>query len=87
VAILRIELRKAYNQVALFGAEDARITALVLWRTAHNAGNDILRDLGADADVTATLPDLAERIRSAASHIGTVGVQFLEACRKDLQGG
>jgi hypothetical protein len=31
---LRIELRKAYNQVALFGEVDARAEALELWRTA-----------------------------------------------------
>lgn len=42
---LRTELRKAYNQVALFGGEDARAVALQVWRVARNGGNDFLRDL------------------------------------------
>jgi len=84
--MLRTALRKAYNQVALFGADNARAAALDLWRTARNAGNDFLRDLGASAEVSAAQPDLAEQIRSGASRVGTVGDRFLEACRKDLQG-
>lgn len=37
---LRTGLRKAYNQVALFGAHDARGIAVQVWRTARNEGND-----------------------------------------------
>jgi hypothetical protein len=84
-SVLRTDLRKAYNQVALFGADDARAAALDLWRTARNVGNDFLRDLQANAACSDALPDLAEQIRSGASRVGTVGERFLEACRTDLQ--
>lgn len=42
---LRIEFRKAYNMVALFGAKDARKASQRVWRTGRNAGNDFFRDL------------------------------------------
>jgi hypothetical protein len=79
--VLRTELRMAYNQVVLFGATDTRGSARELWRAARNAGNDFLRDL----DDNARSADLAEQLKSAASRLGIVGEQFLEACRKDLQ--
>jgi hypothetical protein len=40
---LRTELRKAYNQVALFGAEEARAAGLRVWRTARNGANDFFQ--------------------------------------------
>lgn len=80
---LRTELRKAYNQVALFGADEARAAALVIWRTARNGGNDLLRALD-DRDLQSPL-DLHEEIRTVASNLGKAGDPFLEACRKDLQ--
>ncbi len=40
---LRTELRKAYNQVALFGTDDARAIARQVWRISRNGGNDFLR--------------------------------------------
>jgi hypothetical protein len=83
---LRIELRKAYNHVALFGAEDARTAALHLWRTARNGVNDILRDLDADPDSSGPRTGLSEQARAVASRLGSAGNGFLEACRKDLQG-
>lgn len=78
---LRTDLRKAYNQVSLFGAEEPRTVALRQWRIARNSGNDILRDLAAGTD-----DDFAERIKAAASQLGTEGDNFLQACRADLQG-
>jgi len=84
---LRTELRKAYNQVALFGADDAQASALELWRTARDVGNDFFRDLQVGVGDAVDLPDLAARIKSGASRVGTAGERSLESCRKDLQGG
>lgn len=78
---LRTDLRKTYNQVSLFGAEEPRTVALRLWRTARNSGNDILRDIAAGTD-----DDFTERIKAAAARLGTEGDAFLQACRADLQG-
>lgn len=83
---LRTELRKAYNQVALFGATDARAAALQVWRTARNGGNDYLRDLGSRSDHSVGQPELTEQIKGVASRLGTAGEHFLETCRTDLQG-
>lgn len=77
---LRTELRKAYNQVALFGADEARAASLSVWRTARNAGNDFFRSL----PVPTAASGLAEEVRTAVSHLGTEGDHFLEVCRKDL---
>lgn len=81
---LRTELRKTYNQVELFGADEARAAAVHIWRTARNGVNDTLRALDA-ADPPAT-SDLHKKIKTVASDLGTVGDRYLEACRKDLQG-
>jgi hypothetical protein len=81
---LRAELRKAYNQVALFGAEDARAAGLRVWRAARNGANDFLRDLDSSQDLTALQPELRERIRAVALHLGIAGDDMLEACRMDL---
>jgi len=80
---LHTELRKAYNQVELFGADEARATAVHIWRTARNGVNDTLRAL--DAADPPPVPDLHEKIRTVASNLGTGGDRYLEACRKDLQ--
>ncbi|MGW6710833.1 hypothetical protein ACWGDE_38920 [Streptomyces sp. NPDC054956] len=84
---LRTGLRKAYNQVALFGADPARTAALQMWRTARNGGNDFLRDLDAGDEALSGPGELSERIRAIASDLGTAGDRFLEACRVDLQRG
>ncbi|MQS35119.1 hypothetical protein [Streptomyces katsurahamanus] len=84
---LRTELRKAYNQVALFGADQARTAGLHMWRTARSGGNDFLRGLGPDGVAPSEQLDLSEQIRTIASDLGTADDRFLEACRKDLQGG
>lgn len=81
---LRTELRKAYNQVELFGENEARAAAVRIWRIARNGVNDTLRAL--DLDDPPSAPELYERIRAVASELGTVGDRYLEACRKDLQG-
>ena len=81
---LHTRLRKAYNQVELFGADEARGAAVHIWRTARNGVNDTLRAL--DAADPLPIPDLHEKIRTVASDLGTVGDRYLEACRKDLQG-
>jgi len=78
---LRTELRKAYNQVALFGGDEAREAALHVWRTARNGGNDFFDLLDAGGTSSAS-----ERIKATASQLGTAGGRFLDACRKDLQG-
>jgi hypothetical protein len=82
---LRTGLRKAYNQVVLFGTTDTRDAAMSVWRVARNTGSDFLRDLDANADAPNAI-SLAEQLRSGASRLGTVGERFLEACRKDFQG-
>jgi len=83
---LRTQLRKAYNEVALFGTEPARAAGQHIWRTGRNGGNDLLRALDTDPDVSANGPDLAERIRVVASDLGIAGDRFLDVCRQDLQG-
>jgi hypothetical protein len=77
-------LRKAYNQVELFGADEARAAAVHIWRTARNGVNSTLQAL--DAADPASTSDLLKKIRTVASDLGTVGDRYLEACRKDLQG-
>jgi hypothetical protein len=85
-AALRTELRKAYNQVALFGAAESRAAALQVWRTARNGGNDYIRDLDSNSDHSIGEPELSEQIKEVASRLGTAGDHFLETCRTDLQG-
>jgi hypothetical protein len=85
-AELRTGLRKAYNQVALFGAADAHATAQQIWRTARDGGNDYLRDLDSRPARSADLSALSEQIRNAVSRLGTAGDRFLETCRTSLQG-
>jgi len=82
----RIRLRKACNQVELFGTDSARAAALLSWRTARDGVNDILHDLGNGVNPSSSTSDMSERVRAVASDFGTCGVRFLEMCRKDLQG-
>ena len=84
---LRTELRKAYNQVALFGTEPAQAAGQHMWRTARNGGNDLLRAFAAGPDAAAANePELTERIRAVVSDLGIAGERFLHICRQDLQG-
>lgn len=76
---LRTELRKAYNQVSLVGAEEPRAAGTRVWRTARNSGNDLI------ADLTARDVDLPDRVRAAANELGAEINAFLESCRTDLQ--
>ncbi|MBV9013747.1 MAG: hypothetical protein JO272_17200 [Pseudonocardiales bacterium] len=80
------ELRKAYNQVALLGADEARAAGLSIWRTARNGGNDFFRSLHIPPTDSIGKLDLSNEIKTVASELGAVGNSFLEACRKDLQG-
>ncbi len=82
---LRTDLRKAYNQVALLGADEARTAARQLWRAARDGGNDLLRDIDAGPELSLERPDRSEQIRAVAAHMGTASNRLLEACRKDLQ--
>lgn len=66
---LRTQLRKAYNQVALFGATDARIIALQVWRIARNGGNDFFRDYASRSDTETNRADLSEQLRDGASRL------------------
>jgi hypothetical protein len=84
-ADFRIEIRKAYNQVALFGTDDAREAARVVWRTARNGGNDFLRQFEVGADVTVDAPYSSVTLKDLASRLGILGNQFLEVCRDELQ--
>jgi hypothetical protein len=56
---LRTELRKAYNQVELFGVDETREAALRIWRTARNGVNDTLRAL--DANDPPPIPECKKR--------------------------
>jgi hypothetical protein len=84
-AELRIEMRKAYNQVALFGSDDAREAALKVWRAARNGGNDFLRQFEADVAAGISARDSPEQLRELVSSLGTLGDQFLKVCRNELQ--
>jgi hypothetical protein len=79
---LRTDLRKAYNQVLLLGAEEPKTIGLREWRLARDSGNDLIRDV-TEGDVTPD--DLAARIKEIGSRLGTEGDNFLKACRADLQ--
>jgi hypothetical protein len=81
----RSELRKAYNQVALFGADEPRRHAKELWKAARNGVNDFLagpntssRDSGAPVDHPAEMNKILTGIADASD-------RFLNACRDDLQ--
>lgn len=82
---LRTELRKAYNQVLLFGGDQARSVSHHLWRTARDGGNDFLSEIDDRPRTSAAEAELTERIKTLTSRLGTAGERFLETCRRDLQ--
>jgi hypothetical protein len=82
---LRTELRKAYNQVALFGTDSARDPGLRMWRTARNGGDDFLGALSSTPETESARSELSEQLRKTASQLGSAGDAFLDACRRDLQ--
>lgn len=77
----RNELRKAHNQVALFGTEEPRRRGKDLWKVARNGANAVFAEL-----------DSGEKVvrRASLDHVLTgiseAGDRFLEACRADVQG-
>jgi hypothetical protein len=84
---LRIDFRKAYNQVLLLGTAEARSAAVDYWRAGRDHGNDFLREIGGTPDIAGVREELAERLRNARADLGTKGNRVLEACRADLQRG
>ncbi|MEV7038685.1 hypothetical protein [Amycolatopsis sp. NPDC051061] len=77
----RNDLRKAHNQVALFGTEEPRRRGKELWKTARNGVNDVLAEL--DSGETAVQRASLNRVLTGISEAGD---RFLEACRADVQG-
>ena len=84
---LRADLRKAYNQVVLLGAEEPRTVGLRLWKVARNDVNGLLRDI-ADGTVGAvTSAEVGTRVSEVLTRLGDETNNFLQACRADLQSG
>jgi hypothetical protein len=79
---LSIQLRKAYNEVLLFGSEETRPLARKLWRTAWHEGNDFFRDL---ADETIPREDLLKRMLDIANDSGDSGNRLIELFRREFQ--
>ncbi|MET8998032.1 hypothetical protein [Amycolatopsis sp. Hca4] len=77
----RAELRKAHNQVALFGTDEPRQRGKELWKAARNGVNAIFAELDAGA---AKVP--RESLDRVLTGISDAGDRFLEACRADVQG-
>lgn len=77
----RNELRKAHNQVALFGTEEPRRRGKDLWKVARNGVNDIFAEL--DSGETTVRRASLDRVLTGISEAGD---RFLEACRADVQG-
>lgn len=71
--------------VALFGTDQTRDAARIVWRTARNAVNDFFRDLDSRPDPNDDQAQLLEHIKAAAAQLGTTGEKCLDACRADLQ--
>jgi hypothetical protein len=67
---LRIEFRKAYNQVQLLGAEEARTAAAEVWWAGRDSADDIIRDLAAAPDLTVARSEFAERLAAASRRFG-----------------
>jgi len=74
---LRGDLRKAYNEVQLLGADEPRATAQRVWLLARNGVIDLLRAQGDQAEP-------ADRLRA---ELGSETNTFLQSCRDDLQRG
>jgi hypothetical protein len=77
----RSELRKAYNQVELFGADEPRRRGKELWKAARGGVNDVLAELDAGEPVVRR-----EMLVRVLTGISEAGERFLEACRADVQG-
>ncbi|VVJ19816.1 Uncharacterised protein [Amycolatopsis camponoti] len=77
----RNELRKAHNQVALFGTDEPRRRGKDLWKVARNGVNAILAEL--DSGETAVRRASLDHVLTGISESGD---RFLEACRADVQG-
>jgi hypothetical protein len=80
---LRADLRKAYNQVQLLGAEEPRAAAVRVWRLVSASGNDLRRDIAAGVG---TREELLDRVRELRTQFGEDSNNFLAACRSDIQG-
>ncbi|MEV4056490.1 hypothetical protein AB0J55_35245 [Amycolatopsis sp. NPDC049688] len=77
----RTELRKAHNQVALFGTEEPRQRGKELWKAARNGANAVFAELDAGASEVRR-----ESLDELLTGISDAGDRFLEACRADVQG-
>ncbi|MEV6826264.1 hypothetical protein [Amycolatopsis sp. NPDC051102] len=77
----RAELRKAHNQVALFGTEEPRQRGKELWKAARNGANAVFAELDAGASKVRR-----ESLDELLTGISDAGDRFLEACRADVQG-
>ncbi|MET8845460.1 hypothetical protein [Amycolatopsis sp. NPDC004625] len=77
----RSELRKAHNQVALFGTEEPRQRGKELWKAARNGANAVFAELDAGAPKVRR-----ESLDELLTGISDAGDRFLEACRVDVQG-
>jgi hypothetical protein len=77
----RGELRKAYNQVELFGTEEPRRRGKELWKAARNGVNGVLAELDPGEPVVRR-----ESRDGVLTGISEAGERFLEACRADVQG-
>jgi hypothetical protein len=76
----RTELRKAHNQVALFGTEETRKRGKELWKAARNGANAVFAELDAGASKVRR-----ESLDELLTGISDAGDRFLEACRADVQ--
>ncbi|WP_326955485.1 hypothetical protein [Amycolatopsis sp. NBC_01286] len=81
----RGELRKAYNQVELFGTDEPRRRGKELWKAARGGVNAVLAELDAklDAEEPVVRKESLDRVLTGISEAGE---RFLEACRADVQG-
>ncbi|MEA5367467.1 hypothetical protein VA596_48610 [Amycolatopsis sp., V23-08] len=77
----RNELRKAYNQVELFGTDEPRRRGKELWKAARNGVNGVFAELDAGEPLVQR-----ESLDRVLTGISEAGERFLEACRADVQG-
>ncbi|HET6501712.1 MAG TPA: hypothetical protein VFG87_13210 [Amycolatopsis sp.] len=81
----RSELRKAYNQVALFGADEPRRHAKELWKATRNGVNDFLAGLDTSSGDSDAPVDHDGEMDEILTRIADASARFLDACRDDLQ--
>jgi hypothetical protein len=79
----RSELRKAYNQVELFGADEPRRRGKELWKAARGGVNTLLAEL--DAGEPEARQVRRESLDQVLTGLSEAGERFLEACRADVQ--